>query len=442
MASIPTSARELLYTLFQQWPRFAIPAIIGYLFLVHPLRYARLRSVVHQTNKFSQKHAMDVLTAFHIHNYLIELEFPFTFSAATTFALFKSYGIPSILSLLVQTNQLAGPPLVSSKRYADTGALLLEALLNEPGSQRSLEAFARINYLHDRWRGKGKGKGIRDEDMLYTLSLFALEPMKWVEKHEWRELSQVEICAVGTLWKFWGDALKVPYHFLPGDEKGWKDGVEWFKELSVWSEGYEERYMLPAKSNALLADATLKILLWKMPKPMHGFGKRIVATVMEGTSPRLRKAMKQVLSLFSRLNYPGGIQVRFEKPPAHYHHLFSALMTLRKIFLRYLSLPPYRRRSRLPTPSPAKDGRIHLARVRKYPWYVRPPFGKRWGPSALLARLRGDVLPGDDRKFMPEGFLTVQLGPIGLMGNGGEEMKEEVERLGRQNIGGCPFIRV
>ncbi|KAI4128001.1 MAG: hypothetical protein LQ341_006731, partial [Variospora aurantia] len=132
---------------------------------------------------------MDVLTAFKIHVYLIELEFRSTFSAATTFALFKAYGIPSISSLFVLTNQLAGPPLASSKRYADTGALLLEAVLNEPGSGRSVEAITRINYLHERWRGKRKGKGIRDEDMLYTLSLFALEPMKWVKKYEWRELS-------------------------------------------------------------------------------------------------------------------------------------------------------------------------------------------------------------------------------------------------------------
>ncbi|KAL8755070.1 MAG: hypothetical protein Q9199_003891 [Rusavskia elegans] len=176
MASILSSTCNLLYhPMVQRWPLFAIPTIISYLFLVHLLRYSRLRStVLHYSDKFTQQRAMDVLTAFHIHNDLIELEFPFTFSAATTFALFKSYGIPSISSLLVHTNQLAGPPLASSKRYADTGALLLEAVLNEPGSQRSLEALARINYLHDRWRNKGKGKGIRDDDMLYTLSLFRL----------------------------------------------------------------------------------------------------------------------------------------------------------------------------------------------------------------------------------------------------------------------------
>ncbi|KAI4282754.1 MAG: hypothetical protein L6R38_002713 [Xanthoria sp. 2 TBL-2021] len=365
---------------------------------------------------------MDVLTAFKIHNYLIELEFPSIFSAATTFALFKAYGIPSISSLLVHTNQLVGPPLASSKRYADTVALLLEAVLNEPGSERSVEAITRINYLHDRWRGKRKGKGIRDEDMLYTLSLFALEPIKWVKKYEWRELSMVEICAVGTLWKYFGDALKVPYHFLPGQENGWKNGVEWLEELRVWSEAYEGRYMVPDKSNAALADATIRIILWKVPRWMHGFGKRVFATVMEGSSPRLRKAMLIPTS------------------PPLYYYTFSTFMTLRKLFLRYLSLPRYRHLTRKPTPSPANDGRFHLPRVRMYPWYIRPTFKKRWGPSALLARLRGDVLPGDDAKFMPEGFATTELGPIGLTGKGYEEMVEDAERL--VDIGGCPFMRV
>lgn len=296
MASIPTSLRNLLCPFFhptvQPWFYFFIPALISYLFLVRLLRYTRLRrSTFNHHDQLRPKQAMDILTAFKIHNYLIELEFPSIFSAATTFALFKAYGIPSVSSLLVHTNQLAGPPLTSSKRYADTGALLLEAVLNEPGSERSVMAIARINYLHDRWRGRGQGKGIRDEDMLYTLSLFALEPTKWVKKYEWRELSMVEICAVGTLWKYLGDALKVPFHFLPGHEKGWENGVEWMEDLRIWSEGYEERYMVPDESNAALADATTRIILWKVPVWMHGFGKRVFATVMEGSSPRLRKAM-------------------------------------------------------------------------------------------------------------------------------------------------------
>lgn len=79
----------------------------------------------------------------------------------------------------------------------------------------------------------------------------------------------------------------MPFHFLPGVE----NRVEWIEELRVWSEVYEERYMVPAKSNAVLADATLKILLWKMPQWTYSFRTKIFATIIEGMSPRLRKAM-------------------------------------------------------------------------------------------------------------------------------------------------------
>ncbi|KAL8947951.1 MAG: hypothetical protein Q9222_005820, partial [Ikaeria aurantiellina] len=228
--------------------------------------------------------------AYTIHNALISLEFPSTFSLATTFALFKAYGIPSISVLLVRTNQLAGPPLVSSKRYADTGALLLEAVLNAPGSERSTAAIARINWLHDRYR-KGDRSGIRDEDMLYTLSLFALEPMRWVRDLEWRELSEVEACAVGTLWRYYGEALKVPMRLLPGYERGWRDGGEWIRELEVWSRGYEDRFMVPSESNHVLAEATMRIILYKAPKCMHGFGRKVFATIM---GEKLREAMLYV----------------------------------------------------------------------------------------------------------------------------------------------------
>ena len=281
---------SLLQPFLQQWPLILSTSLFVYLALAHTIRYRRLHST---TAKFAlttraSLQSMSLSTAYYIHNYLITLEFPTSFPIATTFAIFKAYGIPSISSLLVYTNQLSGPPLASSKRYADTGALLLEAVLNEPGSLRSVEAFARINYLHDRWRSKGK---ISDEDMVYTLSLFALEPMRWVKKYEWRELSEMEVCALGVLWKFWGESLKVPFQLLPGVAGGWKDGLAWIEELDVWSRAYEERYMVPAESNGKLAEATLKIINWKMPTVMQGFGTNLFATIME---KRLREAMLYV----------------------------------------------------------------------------------------------------------------------------------------------------
>ncbi|KAL8870416.1 MAG: hypothetical protein Q9174_003541, partial [Haloplaca sp. 1 TL-2023] len=361
---------------------------------------------------------LSISSAFSIHNDLISLEFPSTFSLATTFALFKAYGIPSISSLLVATNQLAGPPISSSKRYADTGALLLEAVLNEPGSPRSVEALARINWLHDRHRKRGS---IKDEDMLYTLSLFALEPMRWVKKFEWRELSEMEVAAVGTLWKYYGDALKVPFEALSGYEKGWKNALEWMADLESWSRQYEDEHMIPAESNHRLAEATLRVLLWKMPKSMHGFGTNIFASVME---EKLRNAML------------------IPKPPSIYLRTMSLLVFVRKIFLRHFSLPRRRRLTRMPTPSPFGEGKLNLPRCRMHPWYILPTFKKRWGLSALSTRLRGGILPGDDDKFMPNGFLTRELGPLGLVGKGHDEVQEEVDRLEKSGGKGCPFTLI
>ena len=264
--------------------------LLVYFTLVHILRYQRCRNLLCRN---PSPNDLTLHSAFEIHNALIELEFPSTFSFATTFALFKAYGIPSISALLVQTNQLGGPSLVSSRRYVDTGALLLEAVLNEPGSRRSIEAIARINWLHDRHRSKGR---ITDADMLFTLSLFALEPKRWVKQYEWRQLSVVELSAVGTLWKYLGEALKVPFDDLPGYEKGWANALEWMHDLEIWSRAYEEKNMLPAESNHKLAESTFKIILNKAPLWMHGFGRNLFATVME---ERLRKAMMYVVTLRS-----------------------------------------------------------------------------------------------------------------------------------------------
>lgn len=163
--------------------------------------------------------------------------------------------------------------------------------MNEPGSERSVQAIARINYLHDRHRLKGK---ISDEDMLFTLSLFALEPMRWVKKYEWRELDELEVCAVGTLWKYLGDAFKVPWQVLPGYAQGWSNGLEWIRDLETWSRAYEQKYMIPAESNHKLAAATLRVLLHKSPRWLHGFGRNVFATIME---VRLREAMLYAVDL-------------------------------------------------------------------------------------------------------------------------------------------------
>jgi hypothetical protein len=84
----------------------------------------------------------------------------------------------------------------SISRYADTEILIQEFTNNPPQSDRVLKALARVNYIHSGYQKAGK---ISNADMLYTLSVFITEPITWVKKYEWREMTDMELCAIGVL---------------------------------------------------------------------------------------------------------------------------------------------------------------------------------------------------------------------------------------------------
>jgi hypothetical protein len=215
---------------------------------------------------------------------LAELEFPQVFSISVFFALFKTYGVPTISNLLVATGQLSSPA-TASKRAADTGVIITEVVLNKPDSQRTIDGIARMNYLHGRYTKAGK---ISNEDILYTLSLFVLEPIRWTSKFEWRHVTDLEKCAMGVYWKDLGEAMEISYVPLASSKAGWRDGLHWLEELEVWSLAYEIVKMVPAEANAKLARSTFDIALFNLPASLKPPGYKMASCLLE---PRLRTAM-------------------------------------------------------------------------------------------------------------------------------------------------------
>lgn len=266
------------------------------------------------------------------------------------FALFKTYGIPSISRLLIATGQLANED-TASKRAADTGVILTEVVLHHPSSPRAIDGIARMNYLHGRYRKSGK---ISDEDMLYTLSLFVLEPIRWTQRFEWREPAEVERCAMGAYWRFMGDAMEIPYTALKSHKSGWTDGLHFLDELEAWSLAYEAEHMLPAETNKTVAKGTIDIALYILPKWLHAAGLDFVSSLLE---PRLRKAMK------------------FNDPSWFAVSALNIVMSTRKILLRYLYLPrPYFLRKRWFSEEANANGRFNADHYISHPWYIKPTF--------------------------------------------------------------------
>ncbi|KAI4290559.1 MAG: hypothetical protein L6R35_000172 [Caloplaca aegaea] len=268
------------------WTSSILLIILLYTLLASHLRYARQRSTL-EAFPYKTRQSFAQMTdndAFEIQLIIMQLEFPFTFYKALQFALFRTYGIPSISKVLVATSQLSDVA-TASKRYADTAALLREFLSHRPSSPRTLEAIARMNYIHSLYQQSG---AISNDDMLFTLSLFVLEPCRWIERYEWRALKDFEKCSLAVFWKSIGDAMGISYRRLESAEEGWVDGVHWLEELQAWSEQYERKNMLPHPDNKRNADETVAILLWGIPKSLKSFGKRVVSALMDD---RLREAM-------------------------------------------------------------------------------------------------------------------------------------------------------
>lgn len=156
---------------------------------------------------------------------------------------------------------------------------------NNPTSARAYLGLARTRYLHSGYRASGK---ILDDDMLFTLALFALQPIRFINRYEWRQLSDLERCAIGTFWKSVGDGLEISYEKLPSGKTGFRDGIQWLEEIDAWSEEYEAKFMVPDAKNRETADQTTAVLVYMLPKMLHPVGLQVVSFMMDD---RLRKAM-------------------------------------------------------------------------------------------------------------------------------------------------------
>ena len=72
-------------------------------------------------------------------------EFPWDINQALSFALFRTYAVPSIGVLLHETGELTGR---TQKRYDDTALLLDEMAEHGLGTQRGRQALRRMNQMH------------------------------------------------------------------------------------------------------------------------------------------------------------------------------------------------------------------------------------------------------------------------------------------------------
>lgn len=393
----------------------AITGIAAYISLCHALRFQRIHKLQQKYGFGTPSRPYSQMTdqeAYEIQKEISDAEFPSLFEKGLQLALFRTYGIPSISKLLVQTAQLSTSENVA-KRYADTAVIITEIYGSAPSGEAGIEAFARLNYLHGHYIKQGK---ISNDDMLYTLALFMNHPCNWINKYEWRKLTDMEVCAVATFHKSMGEAMDIKFDALPSSKTGWKDGLHFYKELDQWAAEYEERVMVPHKDNYNTAIKTQELLFDTIPSFTHALVGPLLAAVMDD---RLREA------------------IMFDAPPPIARSFLSLFMTTRQFFLRHFALPRYIRQQYLSTEN-SSDGRRWIEIWSTTPHYVKPSVWNRWGPSGIYQLLLGQPRPGDTG-MCPEGYLRSDIGPRAFRGKGKDAFEQEKHKIAKLRTGACPF---
>lgn len=169
---------------------------------------------------------------------LVQHEFPWDINQALSFALFRTYAVPSIGRLLFETGEFTDR---TQKRYDDTGLILDQVLCHGLSSREGRAAVRRMNQMHGMY-------DISNDDMRYVLSTFVVVPVRWLADHGWRAMSSAEVLASTEYYKNLGRHMNIA-----GIPDTWDDFARLMDDYEAANFGYDP-------GARAVADATLELM--------------------------------------------------------------------------------------------------------------------------------------------------------------------------------------
>jgi hypothetical protein len=164
-------------------------------------------------------------------------EFPWDVTQALSFALFRTYAVPSIGRLLAETAELTDR---TQKRHDDTVLILDAVLTHGLASTEGRAAVRRMNQMH-------RSYDISNDDMRYVLATFVVTPVRWIDEFGWRRLTPVEIAA------------QTAYYLDLGRHMGIADLPESYDGFAALLDDYEASHFAFDEGGRAVADATMRL---------------------------------------------------------------------------------------------------------------------------------------------------------------------------------------
>lgn len=186
-------------------------------------------------------------------------EYPWLIKKSLEFALFRTYAVPHTSRILDASGQFAQH---GQKRYDDTTLML--AGLAEKGydSDYGKTVIATMNYLHGRWN-------LKNEDMLYVLSTFVFEPIRWHRKYGWRKPTQHENLANFHFWREVGIRMKIDN--IP-------ESIEEYEQFNI---EHEKKHIRYDDANRIIGGATVDLFVNWYPAFIRPLVREVILSFMD-----------------------------------------------------------------------------------------------------------------------------------------------------------------
>ena len=224
-----------------------------------------------------------------IYKNVVEYEFPWDVTQALSFALFRTYAVPSIGNLLDRTGEFTERV---QKRHDDTVILLDMAGIHGLDSPKGKAAIRRINQMHRMY-------DISNDDMRYVLATFIVMPKRWIDSYGKRPLTGTETEAM------------VRFYQALGARMGIKDMPADYAAFEEFLDGYERDTFGYDDGARRVADATLRLFAtfypWPLSLAMGTFSRAIMdqplldAFGYDSPGPAVRRAAAAALRLRGRI---------------------------------------------------------------------------------------------------------------------------------------------
>ena len=186
-------------------------------------------------------------------------EFPWDYTRALEFALFRTYCVPSISALLDATGEFRQRP---QQRYDDTALLMAELAAHGYDSPRGRQSLRVINRMHGQY-------AIANDDMRYVLSTFVYDPIDWIDRFGWRPLSEHEKLAAFHYYREVGARMGIKELFTDPDE---------FRQFKV---DYERREFRWAATNERVGKYTMDLFCGWYPAPLRPAARVAVRALLD-----------------------------------------------------------------------------------------------------------------------------------------------------------------